>query len=175
MREGEKATLLIPSYLGYNDQAVNASLPAYSVVRFDVQLKRSRTEDQQIDEYIAAQKLAVTEKTTSGLRFIKTADNPAGAAPTIGQTLTIRYKGKQLRSASAFDSTGTGTFDAVLGQNRFIKGFEEGLAKMKVGEKATIIFPSSIGYDKQGSVQNNRYVITPYAPLRFDLEVVSAK
>ncbi|GAB3490310.1 hypothetical protein GCM10027341_01900 [Spirosoma knui] len=175
MREGESATLLIPSYLGYNDQVVNSNLPAYSVVRFDVKLKRSRSEEEQIDEYIAAQNLTVTEKLTDGLRFIKTQENPSGTVPIQGQTLTIRYKGKQLRSPSAFDSTGTGTFDAILGQNRFIKGFEEGLSKLKVGEKATVIFPSSIGYGQQGAVQSNRYLITPYAPLRFDLEVVSVK
>ena len=91
------------------------------------------------------------------------------------RTITIRYKGRRLRGTSAFDSTGTGTFDAVLGQNKYVKGFEEGLAKLGVGDKATIIFPSAIGYGTQGVVSNGVYVITPYAPLRFDLEVVSAK
>lgn len=174
MREGEKATFLIPSYLGYNDRAVNANLPSYSVVRFDVQLNRSRTEDQQIDEYITTKKLTVTEKTASGVRFIRTS-SPTSTTIGANQTLTIRYKGSRLRGASAFDSTGTGTFDAVLGQNKYVKGFEEGLSKMNIGEKATIIFPSSLGYGTQGVTSNGTYIITPYAPLRFDLEVVSAK
>ncbi|WP_080237204.1 FKBP-type peptidyl-prolyl cis-trans isomerase [Spirosoma rigui] len=174
LREGETATLLIPSYLAYNDQA-KTNLPAYSVVRFDVTLNRSRSEEQQIDEYIANNKLTVTEKTASGLRFIRTVTNANGTTPGIGQTLTIKYLGKQLRNASAFDSTGTGTFDALLGQSKYVKGFEEGLSKMKIGEKATIIFPSTLGYGTSGVIQSNRYVITPYAPLRFDLELVSAK
>ena len=177
MREGEKAILLMPSYLAYNDQA-KPNLPAYSVVRFDVTLARSRSEDQQINEYIARQKLTVTETTASGVRFIRT--NPPVSAtavvPPAGQTLFIRYLGKQLRTATAFDSTtGPETREFVLGQNKLIKGFEEGLAKLKAGEKATIIFPSSLGYSIQGLVQKNQYVITPYAPLRFDLELVSAK
>ena len=176
MREGEKAIFLIPSYLGYNDE-IKPNLPAYSVVRFDVTLNRSRSEEQQINEYITRNKLTPTETTTSGVRFIRTSPpvSTTNAAPTIGQTLTIKYSGRQLRSATAFDSTGTGTFEAVLGQNKFVKGFEEGLSKLNVGEKATIIFPSSLGYGTQGFVLNNRYVITPYAPLRFDLEVISAK
>lgn len=174
MREGEKATLLIPSYLAYNDQA-RPTLPAYSVARFDVSLVRSRTEAQQIDDYITRNKLVVTETTTSGVRFIRTVTNAGGAVPASGQTLNVKYLGKQLRTASAFDSTGAGTFEATLGQNKYAKGFEEGLSKMRVGEKATIIFPSSLGYGNAGIIQGNRYVIAPYAPLRFDLELVSAK
>lgn len=177
MREGEKATLLIPSYLAYNDQ-IKPNLPTYSVVRFDVSLNRSRSEAQQIDEYVAAQKLTVTETTSSGVRFIRTGSPASTTAviPATGQTLSIRYLGKQLRSATAFDSTtGPETRDFMLGQNKLVKGFEEGLAKLKVGEKATIIFPSSLGYSTQGVVQNSRYLITPYAPLRFDIELVSAK
>lgn len=176
MREGEKAIFLMPSYLAYNDRA-QTNLPAYSVVRFDVTLNASRTESQQIDAYIASRKLTVTETTASGVRFIRTSPpvSATSAVPVTGQTLTIKYSGRQLRAATAFDSTGTGTFDVVLGQNKFVKGFEEGLLKLKIGEKATIIFPSSLGYGKDGIVQTNRYVITPYAPLRFDIELISAK
>lgn len=176
MHEGETAKFLIPSYLAYGNAAVNANLPAYSVVRFDVKLNKSRSEDQQIRQYIADKSLTVTDSSaTDGLRVVKTVTNPTGASVVAGQTITIRYLGKQLRSASAFDSTGTGTFDAILGQNKYVKGFEEGLSKLRVGEKATIIFPSAIGYGTSGVVSNNKYVITPYAPLRFDLEVISAK
>ncbi|GAB3749629.1 FKBP-type peptidyl-prolyl cis-trans isomerase [Spirosoma pomorum] len=174
MREGETTALLIPSYLGYGSEA-KTNLPAYSVVRFDITLNRSRTQDEQINEYIAAQKFTNVESTGTGLRFIKTKEVAGASSPGIGQTLTVKYKGKMLRSATAFDSTGTGTFDAVLGRNSYVKGFEEGLSKLKIGEAATIIFPSSLGYGTDGRVSNNRYVITPYAPLRFDIEVVSAK
>ncbi len=175
MREGETATFLIPSYIGIGATNISANLPAYSVVRFDVALSRSRSEEQQIDEYVTNNKLTVTEKTTSGLRFIKTQASPTGAVPTAGQTLTVRYSGKLLRGVTPFDSTGTATRDIILGQNAYIKGFEEGFSKLKVGEKATVVFPSSLGYGTSGRLSGNNYVIPPYAPLRFDLEVVSAK
>lgn len=174
MGEGEKATLVIPSYIGYNDRILN-NLPAYSPVRFDVTLVQSRTEAQQIADYISRNNLPTPELSSTGLRLIRTQTNSTGTLPTNGQTVTIRYAGRTLRSRAAFDSTGTGTFDATLGQGKYVAGFEEGLSKLRVGEKATIIFPSTLGYGTTGVVVDNTYKITPYAPLRFDLEVVSVK
>lgn len=174
MGEGEKAILLIPSYIGYSSKALD-KLPAYSPVRFDVALVRSRTEAQQIADYISRNNLPTPELTTTGLRFIKTQTNTSGTLPSTGQTATIRYAGRTLRAKTAFDSTGTGTFDATIGQGRYVAGFEEGLTKLRAGEKATIIFPSALGYGTTGAVKNNTYTVTPYAPLRFDIEVVSIK
>lgn len=167
MHEGDEATLLMPSTLAFGNTTVG-SIPANSPVRFDVTLKRARTEDQQINEYLTANKLTPTEVTTSGLRFIKTLDNPTGALPTANQTLIVKYKGKLLRSVSAFDSTGTGTYPTTIGKS--IAGFDEGLTKLKVGEKATLVFPSKIGYGANGNQK-----IPPYAPMRFDIELVSVQ
>lgn len=174
MREGESATLLIPSYLGYGDRALT-NLKPYSPVRFDVKLIRSRSEEQQIREYIAAQKLAPVDSSITGLRMIKTQSNPTGVKPNPGQTIAVRYAGRTLRSATAFDSTGTSSVDMTPGLNKYIKGFEEGLAQLRVGEKAILIFPSSLGYGTKGALNGNTYVITPNTPLRFDVEVVAAK
>jgi FKBP-type peptidyl-prolyl cis-trans isomerase len=175
MHEGEKAILLMPSILGFGSvPALDGLIPANSPVRFDVTLKRSRTEDQQIDDYIAANKLVVTEKTPTGLRFIKTKSNPTADSLRAGQTLTINFAGKLLRATSGF-AGGTGTDTKTVGTAKYIPGFEEGLAKLKVGEKATVIFPSSLGYGATGTAQNGTYVIPPYSPISFDLEVVSAK
>jgi len=174
MGEGEKAKLLIPSYIGYNDRALT-NLPAYSPVRFDVTLVRSRTEAQQIADYISRNNLPTPELTSTGLRFIRTQTSATGALPTTGQIATVRYSGRLLRARTAFDSTGTSTYEVTIGQGRNVAGFEEAVGKLKAGEKATVIFPSSLGYGTVGRVQNNVYVITPYAPLRFDLEVVSIK
>ena len=169
MHEGDQSVLLLPSTLAFGDQSAYGGLiPANSPVRFDVTLKRSRTEDQQINEYLTANKLTPTEVTISGLRFIKTKDNPTGTLPTPNQTLMVRYRGNLLRSLSAFDSTGTGTAPFTLGKT--VPGFDEALTKLKVGEKATIVFPSKIGYGKNGYL-----TIPPYAPMRFDIELVSVQ
>lgn len=126
----------------------------------------SGSEENQIDQFITSENFQITEKTSSGLVYIRNSPNPSGAALLIGQTVTVNYAGRLL-SNKEFDS---GTFSFVLGAGRVVRGFDEGIAKMRVGEKATIIFPSSLGYGnmKQGSIPKN-------SPLVFDVEVLSAK
>jgi FKBP-type peptidyl-prolyl cis-trans isomerase len=176
MHEGESAVLLVPSKLAFGEVgSLPDSIPANTPVRFDIVLNRVRTEDQQISEYIATTRLTFTETTASGLRFVRTQSNTAGdsvkTAASAGKTVTIRYVGKQLHAKTAigFDSTGTG-----LNQYN-VSGFNEGLNKLRVGEKATLLFPSSIGYGKAGLLVNKLYKVAPYAPLRYDIEVVSVK
>ena len=166
MREGERATFLLPSYLAFGNSS-NALLPAYSNVRFDVQLVRTRTEDQLIAEYVTTNKLTITETTSTGLRFIKTKANPTGALPVTGQTAGLNYSGRLLWSSTDFDK---GVFSLTLGTTSVIKGFEEAVRKLREGEKATVIMPSSLGYGVAGSSG-----IPSSAPLAFDIEVVSVK
>ena len=169
MHVGEQGVIMLPSYYGLGrDGSSNGLVPPNAPLRLNMTLKQVRTEDQQIDQYLTANKLTPTEVTASGLRYIKTLDNPTGVAPTPTQRLTIKYNGRLLRSASAFDSTGTGTYTGVV--SGFVPGFAEGLAKLKTGEKATIVFPSKIGYGATGTGP-----ISPYAPLRFDIELISAQ
>ncbi|AQG81644.1 FKBP-type peptidyl-prolyl cis-trans isomerase [Spirosoma montaniterrae] len=169
MREGEQAILLLPSVYAFGrDGAGNGVVPPNAPVRIDVLLRRTRTEDQQINEYLTANNLRPTEVTVRGVRFIKTLSIPTGAAPSNGQRLSVRYRGQLLREKSAFDSTGTGLYTTTIGQS--VAGFDEGLSKLRVGEKATIIFPSAMGYGSSG-----RGTIPPYAPMRFDIELVSAQ
>ncbi|AKD57493.1 FKBP-type peptidyl-prolyl cis-trans isomerase [Spirosoma radiotolerans] len=169
MHENDQAVVLLPSAYAFGTTgSSDGKVPPNAPVRLNVTLKRIRTEDQQINEYMTANQLTPTEVTLSGLRFIKTVSNPTGIAPTANQTLNVRYRGTLLRSQSAFDSTGTGTYGFTLGQS--VPGFDEGLAKLKVGEKAILILPSKIGYGSAG-----RSVIPPYAPMRFDVELVSAQ
>lgn len=126
----------------------------------------SGAEEEQIESYISTKKLVVTEKTSSGLRYIRTLAS-TGASLIAGQTITVKYAGRLL-SDKQFDA---GTFSFKLGAGQVVGGFDEGIAKMKVGEKATIIFPSSLGYGSQGAGST----IPANAPLVFDIEVVSAK
>lgn len=123
-------------------------------------------EDDQITSYVTSKNLTVTEKTASGLRYIVTKANPTGAALKVGQNINVNYAGTLL-SGKSFDS---GNFSFVLGGGRVIAGFDEGIAKMKVGEKATLIFPSTLGYGSSGSGP-----IPANSPLVFDIEVVSAR
>jgi FKBP-type peptidyl-prolyl cis-trans isomerase len=123
-------------------------------------------ENQKIEEYISSKKLTVTEKTTTGLRYILTKANASGAKLTKGQTINVNYAGRFL-SDKQFDA---GNFSFTLGIGQVVGGFDEGVGKMRIGEKATLIFPSVLGYGKTGQGS-----IPGYSPLIFDIEVVSAK
>lgn len=128
--------------------------------------KDSIPEEDQINSYVTSKNLTVTEKTASGLRYIVTKANPTGAALKAGQTINVNYAGTLL-SGKSFDS---GNFSFRLGVGQVVAGFDEGIAKMRVGEKATLIFPSNLGYGSSGSGP-----IPANSPLVFDIEVVSAK
>ena len=121
-------------------------------------------EETQIENYVVANKLVVTEKTASGLRYIRTSVG-VGSALKAGQAVIVSYSGRLLND-KIFDS---GKYPFKLGIGEAVGGFDEGISKMKVGEKATIIFPSKLGY---GSTSKTG--IPANSPLIFDVQVLSA-
>lgn len=167
LKEGERGTFLIPSILGFGTQS-SAIVPSNSVLRLDLEITKLRSEDQIIDDYVKGTKLPLTEKTSTGLRFIRTLEVPNGTPLKAGLLATVKYTGYLASTVKQFD---TGQINVSLGDGAVVKGFEEGLLKMKVGEKATIVFPSSLGYGTTGSGTT----IPPYSPLIFSVEIVSAK
>ena len=179
LREGAKATLLMPARLAFSTQgSVNATIPPNTSVRIDVTLKRSRSETQQINEYIANNKLTVTDSVSTGLRICKLKSNPTGDTLRTGATFDLRFSGRLLRSVTAIDSTvGNATRPYTVGQAASSSilataGFQQGLSRLRVGERAILIFPSSLGYTDKGYIQNTTFLIPPNAPLRIDVEVV---
>jgi FKBP-type peptidyl-prolyl cis-trans isomerase FkpA len=71
-----------------------------------------------------------------------------------------------------FDSSvGRGPFEFPLGAGRVIKGWDQGVAGMKVGGKRTLIIPSEMAYGKRGAGG----VIPPDADLIFDVELLDVK
>jgi FKBP-type peptidyl-prolyl cis-trans isomerase len=171
MKKGERILLLMPNTLAYGPQT-SSTVPAYSAIGVDMEIVNIRTEEQQITDYIAKKKASlpdsaakkyVPETTSSGLRIIKTFTNTKAMVAT-GQNVKVNYVGKLLND-SPFDA---GSLSVVLGSGSTIKGFEEGISKMRLGEKAIIIFPSTVGYGATGSGTT----IPPYAPLIFEIEIV---
>ncbi len=164
LTEGDSATLLVPSYLG---QGVVGTLlfPAYSPVRIDLKVVSINTETEQIDNFVKTQSIFIGETTESGLRFGKTKSQSDSVALKAGDKVSVKYTGRYLTNA-IFDS---GTLTETIGSTGSVKGFAEGIAKLRVGEKANLIFPSSLGYG-QGNSQRG---IPGFAPLYFEVEVLS--
>lgn len=123
------------------------------------------TEEEQIQQYIEQKGLNVTETTESGLRYIRTKESN-GVALQPGRLVTVKYRG-ELLSGKKFDN---GAFDFYLLTGQVVRGFDEGIAKMKVGEEATLIFPSSLGYGSNGSGS-----IPANSPLVFEITVIETR
>jgi FKBP-type peptidyl-prolyl cis-trans isomerase len=160
MKTGEKTTFLLPYYLAFGS-ANQTNIPGYSPIRMELELIKTRTEEQQIDDFVAKKQFVVSEKTTNGLVIIRT-NEVLGDAIGAGKSVSVKYVGKFL-NGTTFDS---GTFPFTTGTNATVAGFDTAISKMRKGEKAIIIFPSSLGYGASGSSS-----IPGYTPLYFEVEV----
>ena len=121
----------------------------------------------------AAQGNAV--KTASGLQYIDTKVG-TGATPKSGQTCVMHYTGWLYQNGAKgakFDSSVDRgqPFEFPIGAGRVIKGWDEGVASMKVGGKRTLIIPPDLGYGARGAGG----VIPPNATLMFDVELLGVK
>ena len=109
----------------------------------------------------------------SGLRLIDSKVG-TGASPKSGQTLRMHYTGwlyENGQKGKKFDSSldRNEPFEFAIGQGRVIKGWDEGVASMKVGGKRTLIIPPAMGYGERGAGG----VIPPNATLMFDVELLA--
>jgi cyclophilin family peptidyl-prolyl cis-trans isomerase len=88
-------------------------------------------------------------KTASGLYYVKTTTTN-GPRATANSQVKVHYKG-MLTNGKIFDqSIGKAPLDFVLGQGMVIPGWDEGIALLNVGEKATLIIPAYLAYGEQG-------------------------
>ena len=105
--------------------------------------------------------------TGSGLS-ITDLDLGNGKEATAGQKVTVNYKG-MLENGKEFDSSyDRGPFSFSLGAGQVIKGWDEGVAGMKIGGKRKLIIPPELGYGSRGAGG----VIPPNATLVFEVELL---
>ncbi len=109
--------------------------------------------------------------TASGLTYIVTKHGD-GAQLKAGDEVIVNYTG-MLTNGKKFDSSldRGQPFSFPLGAGRVIKGWDEGLQKLRIGDHATLILPSTIAYGSRGAGAD----IPPDATLIFIIEVIGIK
>ena len=107
-------------------------------------------------------------KTESGLMY-EDLEVGTGALPTAGQAVTVHYTGT-LESGEKFDSSRDRNrpFSFTIGVGQVIKGWDEGVATMRVGGRRKLVIPPDLGYGARGAGG----VIPPNATLTFDVELI---
>ena len=111
--------------------------------------------------YGCAQKLKI--------EILKEGNGPAAAA---GQKVSVQYTGWLINGTKFDSSVDRGQpFQFQLGADRVIKGWDEGVAGMKVGEKRKLTIPSNLGYGERGAGG----AIPPNATLIFEVELLGVQ
>jgi peptidylprolyl isomerase len=105
----------------------------------------------------------------NGLAYIEESEGD-GASPAAGQNVTVHYTG-WLTNGQKFDSSRDSRrpFSFPIGTGMVIRGWDEGVATMKVGGRRRLIIPSELGYGARGAPP----VIPANATLIFDVELLS--
>lgn len=182
MHEGDSATVYVSadSLFGKMAQPLPPGVPQQSDLKFIVKLISVKTQAQYqkdindkmvgesalIEEFVG-KSLKGAEKLENGI-YVKTTTPGTGAAVAQGDTVSVAYVGKFF-DGKVFDQNKPFTFPVGLGY--VIRGWDEALRTMKVGQKATFVIPSSLAYGEKGAGGT----IPPFTPLVFDIELLEIK
>jgi len=96
-----------------------------------------------------------------------------GAEATSGKTVDVHYVGVGWSTQTQFDASWDrgGTFSFPLGAGRVIKGWDQGVAGMKVGGRRRLTIPAKLGYGDRGAGRD----IKPGETLVFVVDLVNVK
>jgi peptidylprolyl isomerase len=110
-------------------------------------------------------------ETASGLRYRDDGEG-TGREARAGDRVVVHYTGT-LENGTKFDSSRDRNkpFEFHLGTGTVIRGWDEGVAGMKVGGRRTLVIPPQLGYGARGAGN----VIPPNATLNFDVELLEIR
>ena len=166
------AVLLVAQFTGGDgEQAVADSVAnAPAAETLVAEADASQSANDLLEKPMAAEANAEENvvKTDSGLKYVVIAKGD-GAQPQTGNRVFVHYVGT-LEDGTKFDSSRDRgrPFDFTVGQGQVIKGWDEGVGAMKVGDRRKLIIPPELGYGARGAGG----VIPPNATLIFDVELL---
>jgi peptidylprolyl isomerase len=165
MKPGGKRELIIPAKLGYGSRGAGGVIPPNATLFFEVELL-GLVKEPNAGEF---------KKTETGLQYHDVKEG-SGPAPKKGQTCSVHYTGwlwENGKKGQKFDSSVDRgqAFSFPVGAGRVIKGWDEGVATMKVGGKRQLIIPAELGYGARGAGR----VIPPGATLFFEVELLGVR
>ena len=131
------------------------------------------TEKKLIDKYVTENN--IKEKPTSDGLYVVITKKTDGKLPSKGDQIAVQYTGRFLYG-EVFDAcVPNHPYHFTLGEGKVMPGFEEAFSMLREGEKATIIIPSELGYGEKGkrNPASGIYIVPPYTPLMYEVEVVS--
>jgi len=152
----------------FNIKLISVKSQEEDAAEIEAASQKAKNEEQVIlDKYLEDNNITATP-TESGLIFIST-EKGNGKKPQKGDIVKVHYTGYLLDGTKFDSSVDRGEpFKFPLGEGRVIPGWDEGIAMLNVGGKATLIIPSSIAYGPRGAGG----MIPAYATLKFDVELM---
>lgn len=182
MHLGDRVKAIIPFDMAYGEHAVG-EIPSYANLVYDIKLLNITTaaelqaekekaeqalkadSEKALQEYLKAND--IKEHTATGLYYSKMLAT-GGAQPQMGQTARIKFVASFIDGTPLGDSDQLGGYyEMVIGQGKVLKGLDEGVRMMHVGEKARFVLPYTLAYGTEA--YDN---IPAYSNIVFDVDLL---
>jgi FKBP-type peptidyl-prolyl cis-trans isomerase len=182
MKVGEVRRLVIPADLGFRDQK-KPGVPQDADLDYEIELIAAKPKEETIaaaiesPSYTVSEPLPPTEEGVekelpSGLKYTTLRKGEEdGPSATSGSEVKVHYDGT-LTNGNPFDSSRKRNepFSVTLGTGGVIKGWDQGIVGMKIGELRKLVIPADLAYGRQAKGS-----IPPNSTLVFEVEMLEIK
>lgn len=171
---GDSATFYLVADSVYNRifrQPLPPGIAPGTEMIFNIGVLAVRNEERDLEKYLANQN--INERPRSSGLIVQMLKEGKGPAAVPGKQVSVHYTGFLL-DGTKFDSSRDRNepFSFILGQEQVIRGWDEGVKLLKVGDQARFIIPSYLAYGPKGAGNGS---IPPYSTLVFEVELVQAE